>query len=603
MAKGFGFNKRGSSGEPSIDEILNTNVIGAGSLDGGPDDFGDFGGFDDFDDDFGAPLAPPAGGFKRRAAQPEGRPAPNTSAMPDVADVLPPTAPRKARVSPARRAAPAPVPEDDFADMPPAPKPARRAPQKVDEDDFVSMPSAPMPSRNAAPQASDFGAVNQKNYGTVPSEVVSVDGEKNLFGKMKDKIAAVIPGATPQDDGDYYTPPEGFAATRARYKTRNHRPMPVIIKTALLGAGILFAIFVLVKVIFFGMMISRVDFVDPTEHAPVRLTLDEAEAMQAQLSEEDNNDITLPKLTAQTNKDIQLVLLVGTSNAIGSNKAGECDSIVLVAFDHVHKKIKLTSIARELYAQIPEYKNNMIGEAFFYDSGSGNRALDVLRESIELNLCVEIDNIVSIDYDALQVIVNKLGGITMNITDEEAAYMRGDAKYGLFPRYTAGGLYDLTGAEMLNYLRMKNIGEKNDFERTQRLRNVLDITFKQVGDLPAVKRMAAVYSVMPYITTDMSSYEVYKLVGHVGRMSKYELHGMSLPVNGSWDYDNVEINGEKTRVVVANYSFNAEYLQKFIYGDDLTYTYGNSVTGVDVPYISEEAKAEALAAANAAEQN
>ena len=577
MAKPFGFGKRGSSGEPSIEEILNTNVMGAGSLDGGFDDF------DDFDDDFGsedfAPPPPPAGGFKRRGAQSEGRPAPEASAMPDIPDVLPPTAPRSARATLSRKTAP-PKPEAEFdyipESAPPAPKPARRA-----------------------PQAAELSAVEQQSYGTVPSEVVSMEEEKKLFSKMKDKVASVIPGGAPQNDTDYYTPPKGFAATRTRYKTRNHRPMPVYIKTAFLAAGMLFAIFVLVKLVFFGMMIGRVDFVNAKEHAPVRLTLDEANAMQAQLSEENTNDITLPTLTPQTNKDIQVVLLVGTSNAIGSNKAGECDSIVLVAFDHVHKKIKLASIARELYAQIPEYKNNMIGEAFFYDSGSGNRALDVLREAIELNLCVEIDNIVSIDYDALQVIVNKLGGITMDITDEEAAYMRGDPKYGLFPRYTAGGLYDLTGAEMLNYLRMKNIGEKNDFERTQRLRNVLDITFKQVGDLPAVKRMAAVYSILPYITTDMSSYEVYKLVGHVGRISNYELHGLTLPVNGSWDYDNVEINGEKTRVVVANYSFNAEYLQKFIYGDDLTYTYGNSVTGVDVPYISEEAKAAALEAENA----
>lgn len=586
MAKSFGFNKRGSSGEPSIDEILDTNVMGISSP---GDDFDDLGGFDDFDDDFSneatAPPPPPAGGFKRRAAQQESRPAPQTAAMPDIPDVLPPTAPRSARASLSRKAAPQPsAPADDFDYIseaaPPAPRPARRAPQ---EDDF----------------SAEFNAVEQKSYGTVPSEVVSFKDEKNLLGKMKDRIASVIPGAAPQDDGDYYTPPEGFAATRTRYKTRNHRPMPVIIKTVLLGVGLLFAIFVLVKLIFFGMMISRVDFVDPNAHAPVRLTLDEADAMQAQLSEEDTNDITLPTITPQTNKDIQLVLLVGTSHTIGSNKAGECDSIVLVAFDHVHKKIKLTSIARELYAQIPEYKNNMIGEAFFYDSGSGNRALDVLRDAIELNLCVEIDNIISIDYDALQVIVNKLGGITMNITDEEAAYMRGDPKYGHFPRYTAGGLYDLTGAEMLNYLRMKDIGEKNDFERTQRLRNVLNITFEQVGNLPAIKRMAAVYSILPYITTDMTGYEIYKLVGHAGRLSNYELHGMSLPVNGSWDYDKVEINGKKKRVVVANYSFNAEYLQKFIYGDDLTYTYGNSVTGVDVPYISEEAKAAALEAANA----
>lgn len=422
-------------------------------------------------------------------------------------------------------------------------------------------------------------------------EIVSVEGGGSLFGQLKTRAAALVSGKNEKEiTENYYIPPEGFAPTRKRYRVFNHHPMPVWIKSAALGVCLLAVIALTTALIFFGSMVGQVNYVNSKSHASVHLTLDESEAMKAQLSEEVVNDITPAELEVRTNDNIQLILLVGVSNAIGSGNAGECDAIVLVALDHVHDKVKLVSIARELYAQIPDYRNNMIGEAFFYDSASGNRTLDILRESIETNLCVKIDSIVSIDYESLQTIVNKLGGITMTLTNEEALYMSTDSKYGSFPRYTAGGIYTMSGAEMLNYLRMLNIGEKTDAERVTRLRTVMQTIFNSTREASTIERTAAIYSVLPYITTDMSPYEVYKIVSSAGRLSNYELVGCSLPVNGSWDYDIAEINGVKTQVVVANYSFNAEYLQKLIYDDDLTYTNGNSTNGVDVPYISEEGK-------------
>ena len=458
----------------------------------------------------------------------------------------------------------------------------------------ASFPGAPRTTESAPAQPMRTAPVSSST-----EEIMEVEGGGSVFGQLKVKAAALISGRQEQNDEDFYTPPEGYVSNRVRYRVRNRRPLPIWLKTAALSVGIVVVLWVVVSLIFFGTMVGQVNYVDSESHAPVRLTLDESAAMQAQLSEEVTNDITLPTLAVRTNENIQLILLAGVSNAIGSGDAGECDAIILVAIDHQHDKIKLVSIARELYAQIPDYRNNMIGEAFFYDSANGNRALDILRESIETNLCVKIDNIVSIDYDALQVIVNKLGGITMNVTDEEALYMSSDAKYGNFPRYTAGGLYTLTGAEMLNYLRMKNIGEKTDAERVVRMRNVLENIYNSVGETPAIDRTAAIYSILPYITTDMTTYEVYKIVSGAGKLADYEFTDYSLPVNGSWGYDKVDINGETTEVVVANYTFNAEYLQKFIYDDDLTYTFGNSTSGVDVPYISDEAKEAALAEENA----
>lgn len=610
--------KNGGEEQLSIDEILGSIKKEAGAPAAGKTSFlSDFDSRydDDFDDDFDSPnggdfgFAPPpapqpaapeapAGGRRHfgrgKPAQPDmpadfgfaPPPAPQAAAQ---AQPEPPAAGRR-HFGRGKSAQPAPPEEfggaqqgeifDDFELQPPVG--AQMPP--------IGGPLPPqMPQQRPAPAVK---AVTEK-----PAEVMSVEAEGSLFDRLKAKLS----GKQQEDDGVvYYTPPEGYAPKRVRYRRHNHRPFPMWAKSAVLAALLLFTIFSIVKLTYYGMMIGRTNFVDSSQHASVRLTLDESEAMQAQLTEEDENDVTLPGLALRSNENIRTILLVGTSSSVGTGNAGECDSIVLVAIDNEHNKIKLVSIARDLYAYIPDYHNNKIGEAYFYDSASGNRTLAVLRDVVEQNLCVKIDNVVMIDYDALQVIVNKLGGIKLAVSDEEALYMSTDEKYGSFPRYNAGGVYTMTGNEALNYIRMKNIGEKTDVERVERLRNVLMTMAQDIGERSAVKRAAAIYSVLPYVTTDMNSRQIYDIVKHARRyLIKYEICGYSLPVAGTWDFDKVEINGRNRKVVVASYSFNAEYLQKFIYDDDLTYTYGNSATGVDVPYISEEAKAAALAEAEA----
>jgi len=552
----------------------NSRSSGRSSAPGGaPNDFNSWNGpeADDFSDDF-APLSDDFDELPDSFSSSDDEPVLNTGLR------------RRAGGRQPNRRHFAPLP-DESADAP--------SPQPAPAESETSVRIKPTPKPTTEPTAAPVHPANR------PAEIMDVDGGTSIFGQLKAKAVSLISGKQQENRDDFYTPPEGFVSNRVRYRMRNRRPLPVWLKSVALGAGLLFAIWVIVSLLFFGTMVGQVNYVDSNSHAPVRLTLDESAAMQAQLSEEITNDITLASLPARSNKNIQLILLAGVSNAIGSGDAGECDALILLAIDHEHDKIKLVSIARELYAQIPDYRNNMIGEAFFYDSANGNRALDILRQTVELNLCVNIDNIVSIDYDALQVIVNKLGGITLTVSDEEALYMSSHWKYGHFPRYNAGGLYTMTGAEMLNYLRMRYIGDNTDAQRTVRMRNVLHTIYASVGETPAIDRTAAIYSVLPYITTDMSPYQVYKIVSGAGRLADYDFVGYSLPINGSWGMDKVDINGNITEVVVANYSFNVEYLQKFIYDDDLTYTNGNATNGVTVPYISEEAKAAALAEQNA----
>ena len=147
--------------------------------------------------------------------------------------------------------------------------------------------TAAMPAANELDDdISDFDSDIHSQSSVRPSqrhyEIMSVEN-RSFLDKLKSKISEKLNGSTPDDGVDYYTPPEGFASQRIRYRRSNRRPFPIWVKSALLGVMIVFAIYVLVKLIFFGMMIGRTNFVDDSAHASVRLTLDESAAMQAQL--------------------------------------------------------------------------------------------------------------------------------------------------------------------------------------------------------------------------------------------------------------------------------------------------------------------------------
>ena len=100
------------------------------------------------------------------------------------------------------------------------------------------------------------------------------------------------------------------------------------------------------------------------------------------------------------------VLLLGTDTRSSSDN-GRSDTIMLASLDLRHKKIKLTSLMRDIWVKIPNHQKDRLNAAYSY----GGPKLAI--ETIQQNFGVAIDRYASVDFESFAKIVDHLGGIDM----------------------------------------------------------------------------------------------------------------------------------------------------------------------------------------------
>ncbi|MBP3414383.1 MAG: LCP family protein [Clostridia bacterium] len=375
---------------------------------------------------------------------------------------------------------------------------------------------------------------------------------------------------------------------RSRYKRRNKKPMPFWAKATLTGISLFLAFVVVYGGAFVLIMLGRIGSDEDFQKA----NLSAAEAAQIEsekLSGDEvyEEDFVVEDTPVVSHKDIDIILVAGTDARPSSGKISRADTIMIVAIDKKHSKIKMVSIQRDLYAIIPGYKRSKINTAYYYDSANGNADLKILKGTLEKNLSITFDDYVIVDFTAFATIVDMIGGVEVQVSADEAKYMCSDKKYGLFPRYASGaGTYVMSGKEALNYVRMRKLAGQDDFNRTRRQRDMLGLMMNEVKDQSYVDMAQLMYAIFPYISTSMSKSEMLGYVSEAASIIGYDMVQLSIPISGSWDYGQAEIGGVMSDVIVCNYTFNAQQLQKFIYDDDMSYTNGEKAEGVRIPSIN-----------------
>lgn len=322
-----------------------------------------------------------------------------------------------------------------------------------------------------------------------------------------------------------------------------------------------------------------------------RLSGDELDKLNEELADEivsqtEVVDNGLPKDYIVSTDEVSLILLIGSDSRFGLDGDARSDSMMIVAIDRTHKKIKIISMMRDLYAIIPGYKNNRLNKAYNYDSKYKNLDLKITRETIEQNLGIALEDYVIIDFTGFKEIVDIMGGITMTLNKEEAKYMCSDKKYGLFPRFSAGaGEYLLNGDEALNYCRMRNVSG-GDFGRTERQRKALS----QIASQLKTTSIKDIYSIATnctkYVATNIPIEEINGYVMEALDILSYEIVQLRIPIEGSYVQSRVYSGQSGMAVLWPNYKWNAEQLRKFIFEDEMKYSDSKVVAqGVSVPYL------------------
>lgn len=234
------------------------------------------------------------------------------------------------------------------------------------------------------------------------------------------------------------------------------------------------------------------------------------------------------------------------------------DSMIILTIDHTHKKIKMTSLMRDMYLHIPGYRKSKLNAAFTY--GGGN----LLLKTIYANFGLKIDKFVCVDYGVFASVVDNLGGVEVEIEEMELEQFNKYVQGGKKNRITQAGKYNFNGQQALSYCRIRKVG--TDTARTARQRKVLTQIMKKCRALSPLEAQKILTVAAPCITTNMTRDEMTHLMMEGLASMDYATSGLRIPMDGAWKDKKMD----NAWYVEIDLNSNARFINQFIYGDDET---------------------------------
>ncbi|WP_064093257.1 LCP family protein [Rossellomorea aquimaris] len=242
------------------------------------------------------------------------------------------------------------------------------------------------------------------------------------------------------------------------------------------------------------------------------------------------------------------VLLMGVDSR-GEEKS-RTDTMMLAQVDPKTNETKLVSFMRDIYVEIPGYKNYKLNTAFYLGGP------ELLRQTIKQNFDIDIQYFMMVDFKGFEQSVDILApkGIEMDV--EKA--MSKNIGVSLDP-----GVQSLNGKELLGYARFR-ADEQGDFGRVERQQKVIAALKEEVLTIDGVTKLPKLAgSIQPYIETNMSKLDQISLLKDVLLSNSDEIDKLTIPVEGTYDFNSYSGVGS---VIELNFNENIQALKDFLNG-------------------------------------
>lgn len=259
-------------------------------------------------------------------------------------------------------------------------------------------------------------------------------------------------------------------------------------------------------------------------------------------------------------QDVTNIALFGLDRR-SKDEASRSDAIIVASIDKKHKKIKLSSVMRDTYVDVPGYGMTKITHAYAY--GGPQLAIKTLNENFNL----DIKDYVTVDFFSLEKIIDSLGGVTIDIRPEEVKYINSymsevsNIEKEKITTVTNSGKVNLNGMQAVAYSRIRYIG--NDFERTERQRKVLTEMLNKIQDGGITKYPSIVSTILPYVETSISKGDMLTMGASILSSGTKNVDQERFPVNGYWQ--DMMLNG--VYYLGTDLKVTADQLHKYIYED------------------------------------
>lgn len=256
------------------------------------------------------------------------------------------------------------------------------------------------------------------------------------------------------------------------------------------------------------------------------------------------------------------IAVFGVDNRSNGNfEYGNSDVIMVASVNNRTDEVKVASIYRDTYLNLTDGSGyGKCNSAF--NKGGVMQAVSMLN----VNLDLEIEQYVCVDFNAVAEAVDLLGGVEMYVTAEEAWIMAGyiDEVAALTGKPAnqlpqgVDGTYTLDGAQAVAYGRIRYTAG-NDFRRTERQREVLQKMLEKAKEADWKTLNALVDTVAADVKTSMSVPEILSYAKDVTKLEITETTGFPFDLSG------MSINGQDD-VIPLDLASNVAKLHEFLYG-------------------------------------
>lgn len=285
------------------------------------------------------------------------------------------------------------------------------------------------------------------------------------------------------------------------------------------------------------------------------------------------------------------ILIMGVDARLGQSLSGgdfRSDVIIICSINVATKDIKLASIYRDTL--LLKYGTDTYDKANEMVFAAKGGSPSVMLSTINLNLDMNISDLIIVNWAAVALAVNELGGLWLNITQEEidrhiiTGYLTsvvdetGIATVG--GQFTAGGLQWCDGPKVVAYCRNRTT-TGSDFARTDRQREVIQLLLEQAKQAPLNALFNVVRICFSNIYTTLSLDEMFSLAVDV---ASYKIVGTT-----AFPENNVAVKALGTvrdPVVARNLYDNVKSLHAYLFGYDYTPSDNVRIISDNISYLS-----------------
>lgn len=181
--------------------------------------------------------------------------------------------------------------------------------------------------------------------------------------------------------------------------------------------------------------------------------------------------------------------------AVGVDKAsGRGDAIMLVSFDVSKGDIAVMQIPRDTYIEY-EGRETKINEILFL------RDVYAIRDILEVTLCVNVDYTALIDLEALEVMVDSVGGVEIDVPFD---MKYSDPFQDLYIDLKAG-VQVLDGKNATEFIRFRSDYADGDLGRIDAQKQFMSSLFKKVmNEMNVLQAVSLAKGILPMLETDIT---------------------------------------------------------------------------------------------------